>query len=69
MAPSKSRMPDSGDTSHADTPMADGNEDTVNQQHGGNLDDSMAVSAQTREMGCSQCLPYWTVLVPESFTD
>lgn len=46
MAPSTSRLPDSGDTSLADTPMADGNEDTANQQHGGNLNDSMVVSAQ-----------------------
>lgn len=51
MAPSTSRLPNTGDTSLADTPMADGNEDAANQQHGGNLDDSMVVSAQTSGYG------------------
>lgn len=50
MAPSKSRLSDSGNTSQADTSMADGNEDAANQQHGGNLDDNMVVSAQSRDM-------------------
>lgn len=44
MAPSKSRLPDSGDTSQGDTPMADSNEDGVDQHHGVNHDDNMAVS-------------------------
>lgn len=45
MAPSKSRLPDSGDTSQGDISMADGNEDVANHQQGGNMDDSMVVSA------------------------
>ena len=45
MAPSKSHLPDFDDTSQADTPMADGKEDAANHQQGGNVDDSMVVSA------------------------
>lgn len=53
MAPSKSRLPDSGDISQANTPMADGNEDDVDQHNGGKTDDNMVVSAPTLQNGVS----------------
>ncbi len=61
MAPSKSRLPDSDDTSQADTPMTNVNDDAANHVHAGNADDSMVVCtydiSDSVDPGVAQALP------------